>query len=61
MRQLEGLEGGFVITSLKDKDCINRVDNFWRFWRTNKCKYDNIIEWWEMGKYQIRDFERIWC
>ena len=44
--------------SLKDQDCINRVENFWRFWKTKKCKLDNIIDWWEMGKYKIKEILR---
>ena len=40
---------------LNDEDCLFRVKHFWIFWRTQKDKYCNLIEWWEIGKCRLKE------
>ena len=40
---------------LKDYNCNFRIEAFWKFWRDMKGNFDSLAEWWEMGKFRIKE------
>ena len=47
---------------LENDDCNKRICMFWSFWKTKKCDFPSLLQWWEVAKYKIteilRDFGR---
>lgn len=40
---------------LKEDDCILRINIFWKYWSTQKMYHDTLLEWWEIGKFRIKE------
>jgi len=41
---------------LQEKDFFERFNFFWESWVSQKGEYENLIQWWELGKTQIKIF-----
>ncbi len=41
---------------LEDKYFCENFNFFWESWKSEKDRYENCIQWWEIGKVQIRNF-----
>ena len=39
----------------KDEDCNFRFIIFWKYWITQKHNYDTLADWWESGKFRIKE------
>lgn len=48
----------FSTKPLDDKDFCEVCKLFWEKWQTEKGIFENIIQWWEVGKAHIRDFSQ---
>ncbi|XDV25251.1 hypothetical protein PO909_029197 [Leuciscus waleckii] len=46
----------FNVKFLEDKHFCENFYFFWENWKNEKCLYENVIQWWEVGKAHIRDF-----
>lgn len=41
---------------LDDKLFCENFKCFWEVWKSEKCTYESVIQWWEVGKVHIRGF-----
>lgn len=46
----------FNVKLLQDKFFCESFKHFWETWKSEKCRYENIILWWEIGKTHIREY-----
>lgn len=46
----------FNVKLLEDKNFCQNFKVFWETWKMEKSCFENIIEWWEVGKAHIRSF-----
>ncbi len=46
----------FNVALLKEKDFHEKFELFWNEWGSKKNEFDNLIQWWEIGKTQIKIF-----
>lgn len=46
----------FNAALLKEREFIERFEMFWKEWVSKKKDFDNLIQWWEIGKTQIKIF-----
>ncbi len=46
----------FNVKLLEDTFFCENFKNFWEVWKTEKGRYDNIIQWWEIGKVFIKEY-----
>ena len=42
-------------TLLKVEECNNRIINLWKFWKTKKKDYNNVLDWWDRGKLKVKE------
>ena len=40
---------------LTDEICKQKIKWFWNFWKTQKIKYKDIMEWWDLGKNRLKE------
>ena len=40
---------------LNDEHCKIRIERLWTYWKTKKGDYNNILDWWDMGKTKIKE------
>ena len=43
---------------LDDKSYIDLIKDFWVDWRTQKNSFENIQDWWDCGKYKIKEISQ---
>lgn len=46
----------FNVKLLQDKDFFEKFCTFWEIWRQRKNNFENMTQWWEVGKAQIKVF-----
>jgi len=46
----------FNVALLKDQDFVEKFELFWSEWVSQKDDFESLIQWWEIGKTQIRVF-----
>ena len=46
---------------LKHKNFQNIFQQFWKNWQKGKTKYQNQIDWWEIGKLYFKTLPREYC
>lgn len=46
----------FNIKLLEDKNFCEYFNGFWETWKREKNYYEDITQWWEVGKVHIRNF-----
>ena len=39
----------------RDKECKTRIKNFWRYWKSRKNGYIDILDWWDIGKSRLKE------
>lgn len=44
----------FNVKLREDKQFCENFIHFWETWKSDKCSFENIIEWWKVGKVHIR-------
>ena len=43
---------------LEDKNYIDTITDFWTTWKTKKQEFQHIQEWWDCGKYRIKEISK---
>ncbi len=46
----------FNVKLLQDADFFEKICSFWEIWRQRKNNFENLTQWWEVGKAQIKVF-----
>lgn len=41
---------------LQDRSFSEKFGDFWKLWKLNKGSFENVTQWWEVGKTQIKVF-----
>lgn len=46
----------FNLRLIRDRTFCQRFSDYWQYWRDRKNDFYSLIQWWEVGKTQIRIF-----
>ena len=46
---------------LEDSNYVDQLKQWWAEWRLDKMGYEHIAEWWDAGKYMIKDWTQQYC
>lgn len=49
------------VAALANNDYSDSVECFWSAWRLEKRRFQNLVDWWEIGKCYLRDLTRQYC
>jgi len=46
---------------LQNEDYIKLITDFWITWRRSQNNFDSLSEWWELGKFKIKELSIDFC